>query len=114
MATTVWISHAERYERRRAIIAELGKQTTQEQIAEIAKRHRLSTNYVTKCVRDEGVRIISCRPATTKASTYTIVAALLRGESQSEIAERHGVSRQRIHQIHTAMQVHGVYLAGKE
>jgi DNA-binding IscR family transcriptional regulator len=104
-------THAERHQRRQAIIAELGESTTRHEIRLIAATYGVSELYVRKLAHNAGVRVAR---QDKQPSTYTIVAALLRGESQSEIAERHGVSRQRIHQIHTAMQVHGVYLAGKE
>jgi DNA-binding IscR family transcriptional regulator len=104
-------SHLARQNRRQAILAELGSETTWSEIRRAAATYGVSELYVRKLAHNAGVRVARQEK---QPSTYTIVAALLRGESQSEIAERHGVSRQRIHQIHAAMQVHGVYLAWKE
>lgn len=45
------------------------------------------------------------------ASSYEIMAAMIRGEKHSEIAKRFGVSRQFIGQIRDRAQKHGVFAA---
>lgn len=100
------MTHTTRQTRRAAILAELGSETTWSEIRRAAAKYGVSELYIRKLCHNAGVRVAHQEK---QPSTFATIAALLRGESQTEIAERQGVSRQRVHQIHVQMLAHGVY-----
>lgn len=89
------MSHEERRARRQRI-ADYCRDHT---VTEAAFAHGVSCTFVREACAEHGVAVESLANAKT-ASSYAILLDLHKGEgTQVEIAERHGVSRQRVGQI---------------
>jgi hypothetical protein len=94
------VKHAEAYERRRLIAEHAAEHGT----TSAMQQFQASRRYVYECCNEH--RKSPARK--TDMQTYAIIAGLLRGERQSDIARRCAVSRQRVNAVKVECQKHGI------
>lgn len=97
------ITHKQRAERRRKI-AEYAKTHTYEATKQ---KFKVSKHTVYDSCRMLGV--VKPDGRANAPSTYKVVAAMILGEKQVEVARRLGVSRQFVNQCRKKMVEHGVF-----
>ena len=97
------MTHPQREKRRRKI-AEYAKTHTYN---EAIRKFRVSKQTVYDSCRQHGV--VKPDGRANAPSTYKVVAALIRGEKQVEVARRLGISRQFVNQCRKKMIEHGVF-----
>lgn len=100
------LTHKERCSRRKQM-AEYAKTHTD---AVTARRFGVTEATVKKGRQENGVVKTHGMPA----STYRIIAALIRGDKQADIARRECCSRQFVNQVKARMEKHGVFEAVNE
>jgi hypothetical protein len=88
------LSHEARRERREHVLAAL---KAGRDIASVSSEHELCVGYVANLARRHGIE--TRRPRSIATRTIAILAELIRGERQVDIARRHGVTRQRVHEL---------------
>lgn len=102
------LSHAARRERRARIVAAL---QTGEDPKDIAAREQVSINTIKLCARNAGVPL-RLGVNQLSATTYDILAGLLKGKSIGALAARFGVTKQHINRIADNARRAGIELPG--
>lgn len=103
------MTHQEKMKRRRAIIYDMA---TGMSLKECSEKHEVAENTIYKLCKDSGVSILT-QPFTKNLSvnTYKIIAQLQNTmKSLEEIAQDHGVSKQRVHEIQGFMLANGIQI----
>jgi transposase len=100
------LTHPERAARRAALAADVARG---EDVGEVARRHGVSLATVrTSCLAAHVVPGALPSTKVRAATSFQILAALLRGERMVDIADHFGVSKQRVEQIQRAAREAGI------